>query len=88
VATGSAFLEKLYSGSAARRIPFHLFFGYETGSSGDGTITLQSQLDHRVQFAAEKVYGFNADHVGVLNNEPARRKFYEVLDELDGKGRK
>jgi pimeloyl-ACP methyl ester carboxylesterase len=83
VATGSAFLEKLYSGSAARSIPFHMFFGYETGRSSDGTITLQSQLEHRVQFAAEKVYGFNADHVGILNNDPARRKFLEVLDHLD-----
>ncbi|MEN6464188.1 MAG: hypothetical protein ABFD62_03315, partial [Syntrophaceae bacterium] len=83
VATGSSFLEKLYSGSAARNIPFHMFFGYETGSSSDGTITLQSQLEQRVQFAAEKVYGFNADHVGVLNNDPARRKFLEALDHLD-----
>lgn len=88
VATGSTFLEKLYSGPAARKLPFHLFFGYETGRSSDGTITLQSQLEHRVQFAAEKVYGFNADHVGVLNHEPARRKFYQVLDELENKGRK
>lgn len=83
VATGSAFLEKLYSGTAAGKIPFHLFFGYETGSSSDGTITLQSQLEQKVQFAAEKVYGFNADHVGILNSDPVRRKFYQVLDQLD-----
>lgn len=83
VATGSAFLQKLYSGTAARRIPLHLFFGYETGSSSDGTITLQSQLENRVQFVAQKVYGFNADHVGVLNSDPVRRKFLEVLDNLD-----
>ncbi len=85
VATGSAFLEKLYSGSAARNIPFHMFFGYEAGSSSDGTITLQSQLEHRVQFAAEKVYGFNADHVGILNSEPVRRKFIESLDYMSAK---
>jgi len=84
VATGSSFLESLYQGSAAHKIPFHLFFGYETGDSSDGTITLQSQLEHRIQFAASKTYGFNASHVGILNDEQARQAFYRVLDEMDG----
>jgi pimeloyl-ACP methyl ester carboxylesterase len=84
VAPGSPFLERLYQGSAARKIPFHLFFGYETGNSSDGTITLQSQLEYRIQFAAHKTYGFNASHVGILNDEQARRTFYRVLGDMDG----
>jgi pimeloyl-ACP methyl ester carboxylesterase len=85
VAPGSPFLEKLYQGPAARNIPFYLFFGYETGDSSDGTITLQSQLEHRIQFAAYKTYGFNASHVGILNNDEARQTFYRIVGDMDGR---
>lgn len=85
VAPGSPFLERLYQGPAAGEIPFHLFFGYETGDSSDGTITLQSQLEHRIQFSAHRTYGFNASHVGILNDDQARQTFYRLLDELAGK---
>ena len=83
VAPGSPFLESLYRGSAAKQIPFHLFFGYQTGDSSDGTITLQSQLEHRIQSASRKVHGFNASHVDILNDEQARRTFNGVLEEMD-----
>jgi pimeloyl-ACP methyl ester carboxylesterase len=84
VATGSPFLERLYQGPAPAALPFYLFFGYKTGDSGDGTITLQSQLDPRVHFSAFKSYGFNATHVGILNDDAARKKFYQVLETFDG----
>lgn len=84
VAPGSAFLERLYQGSAPQKIPFYLFFGYETGSSSDGTITLQSQLAQKVQFAAYKIYGFNASHMGILNDDQVRQKFYRILDDMNG----
>jgi len=83
VAPGSPFLKKLYEGSAPREIPFHLFFGYETGDSSDGTITLQSQLEQRIQFAASKTYGFNASHVGILNDEQVRQTFIRILKEMN-----
>ena len=85
VAPGSPFLERLYQGSAVKQIPFHLFFGYKTGDSSDGTITLQSQLEHRIQSVSRKVYGFNASHVDILNDAQARRTFNRVLEEMDGK---
>jgi pimeloyl-ACP methyl ester carboxylesterase len=83
VAPGSPFLKRLYEGSAAKEIPFHLFFGYETGNSSDGTITLQSQLDYRIQFAAHKIHGFNASHVGILNDDQVRQIFYRILGDMD-----
>ena len=82
VASNSPFLEKLYQGTSARKIPFYLFFGYETNKSSDGTITLQSQLEHKVQLTAHKVLGFNASHVGILNDNQARQSFYQILDDL------
>jgi pimeloyl-ACP methyl ester carboxylesterase len=83
VATGSSFLERLYQGNALKNIPFHLFFGYKTGESSDGTITLQSQLDGRIHLAAHNSYGFNATHVGILNNEIVRQAFNKVLSSID-----
>lgn len=83
VAPESPFLHNLYQGSAASEIPFYLFFGYATGESSDGTITLQSQLEHRIQFSASKSYGFNASHVGILNDDQARQTFYRILGEMD-----
>lgn len=83
VATGSPFLERLYQGSAVQKIPFHLFFGYATGDSSDGTITLQSQLEQKIQFSALKSYGFNVTHVGILNDNQVRQTFNRVLDSME-----
>lgn len=83
VAPGSPFLQNLYRGAAAREVPFYLFFGYETGNSSDGTITLQSQLEQRIQFAASKTYGFNASHVGILNDDQVRQTFIRILEEMN-----
>jgi len=83
VAPGSPFLDQLYSGTAAGKIPFYMVFGYNTGDSSDGTITLQSQLEYRVQSTAAKTYGFNASHVGVLNDAKVKGIFYQMLDTLD-----
>ncbi|MBN1547823.1 MAG: alpha/beta hydrolase [Syntrophaceae bacterium] len=83
VAPNSTFLKQLYLGPAVENIPFYLFFGYETGKSSDGTITLQSQLEQRIQFSAYKTYGFNKSHVGILSDDQARQAFYSALDALD-----
>ncbi|NLN60555.1 MAG: alpha/beta hydrolase [Deltaproteobacteria bacterium] len=85
VATGSPFLMEMYEIAAYRDVPFYLFFGFNTGASSDGTITLHSQLDGRVHLAAYKSYGFNASHVGILNDEKVREIFYSVLSTLDRK---
>lgn len=37
--------------------------------NNDGTVTLASQLDHRAQMAASRVYGLFEDHVSVLSND-------------------
>lgn len=83
VAIGSPFLEQLYKGPATGAMPFYLFFGYKTGNSSDGTVTLQSQLEPRVHLKASKSYGFNATHVGILHDEAARQQFNHVLEELE-----
>jgi pimeloyl-ACP methyl ester carboxylesterase len=88
IAPGSPFLERLYQGPATDAIPFHLFFGYTTGDSSDGTIPLQSQLEPRVQFTALRTYGFNATHVGILNDEAVRQRFCGALAAIGGDRRR
>jgi pimeloyl-ACP methyl ester carboxylesterase len=79
IATGSPFLEKLYRGDGLKQIPFFLFFGYRTGDSSDGTVTLNSQLEPKVHLSAIKSYGFNTTHVGILNDAESRKVFNEIL---------
>ena len=83
VVPGSSFLERLYQGRTRERIPFYLFFGYTPDDSGDGTISLQSQLAPQVHLAASKSYGFKATHVGILNDESVRQTFFKTLAVLD-----
>lgn len=79
VVPGSPFLEQLYQARNHQGFPMYLYFGYKTGDSSDGTITLQSQLEPRVHFAADKSFGFNATHTGILNDDAARQHFYRLL---------
>lgn len=82
IATESQFLQNIYLRDLPPDVPFHMFFGYrnKSGISSDGTITMRSQLDSRIHMKAIKSYGFDATHVGILNDEHVRQLFYKLLD--------
>ncbi len=86
IATGSDFLIYLDRKPFPEKLPFHLFFTYQDqsrvklGDSGDGVVTLKSQLPPSLQSAAEKIYGFNETHEGILTCEMARNEFNRLLD--------
>ncbi len=75
-------------------IPHHLFFGYETKGnplmlySHDSVVSVASQLSPWFQDRALRTYGFNLDHVGILNDEAVARKYFRVLDQAAGKNRR
>lgn len=87
VAAGSEFLTEMYRGSAIRMFPSYLFFGYKTGTSSDGTISLQSQLEGNVHLRAFKSYGFNATHDGILRDEQVRKVFIQALADIEVRAR-
>jgi hypothetical protein len=87
IATGSDFLGDLSQKPFPKKLPFHLFFTYQDqarlklGDSGDGVVTLKSQLLPSLQSAAARIYGFNETHERVLTSETARTEFNRLLEE-------
>ena len=82
----SDFIAGLYRRPLPDTIPHYLLFSY-SGRSGmmdgnnDGAVTLESQLDYRVQFHAQNLYGFNEDHVKVLFSDDVIDTFNGILRE-------
>lgn len=85
VANQSRFMEDLFASGLPSNIQFFLFFAYrddaiiKIGKSTDGTITLKSQLDDRVQKEADQVYGYDENHVSILSSQGAISKYTEIL---------
>jgi pimeloyl-ACP methyl ester carboxylesterase len=90
VAAGSPFLSRLYETPFPKDLPFQLFFGWGLegdhgpGLAGDGTITLQSQLDPHMQAAATRMMGYGATHVGILSDPKALDELSRLLAETTG----
>jgi pimeloyl-ACP methyl ester carboxylesterase len=87
VAPGSAFLDQLYQRPFPANVPFHLFFGFHNdstlkGECSDSTIVLRSQLDHRAQDSAVRVYGFDDTHTGILEDVAVMNKFNGILESV------
>ncbi len=65
--------------------PHHLFFGFHTGKnplmlySHDTVIAVSSQLDPWFQERTEKIYGYDLDHVGILDDEQSARTYHRIL---------
>ena len=82
MAPDSSFLTKLFYVDAEQKkdrrvlpstVKHHLLFGFNRnelipGKSGDGTVTVASQLRPEAQSDAARIYGFDATQVGILEN--------------------
>jgi pimeloyl-ACP methyl ester carboxylesterase len=83
LAPESAFLASVRTPLA--RVPHYVFFGYRraasllTSQSSDGAITLDSQIPEWIQQQAERTWGFDADHAGILSSEPALGRLNALL---------
>lgn len=71
MAPDSRFLQGLFAEGLPGDIPHHLLFGYRNNvlvgrTSGDGTITLASQLRDEAQTQASSQRGFDEDHLSIL----------------------
>jgi triacylglycerol esterase/lipase EstA (alpha/beta hydrolase family) len=84
---GGAFLRQLDATPLPDALPFYLVFAYDNGArvravpSGDGTITLRSQLALPVHLRARASYGVNATHTSVLTDATTREIVNRLLAE-------
>ena len=81
VEPGSEFLKNIHSWNWPQEIPYHLVFSYATGESGDGVVSLQSQVPLKLQSESTRKYVFNNDHVGTLNDEKFLALFNRILSD-------
>jgi pimeloyl-ACP methyl ester carboxylesterase len=81
----SGFLEGIHTWNWPRGIPYHLVISYANGESGDGVVSLQSQAPLKLQSESTRMYVFNNDHVGTLNDEKFHALFHRILNDRLGK---
>ncbi len=83
---GSDFLASLRA-ALPPVLPHHLFFGFETKKnplmlySHDTVVAVASQLAPWVQERAERLYGYDLDHVGILNDGAVAEAYRRILDQ-------
>lgn len=85
VVPDSPFLKANFSKDMPEGVAHFLLFSYKGGKdiftrqNNDGTVDIKSMLDERIQDKASLRYGFNEDHVGILNNKDVFDKISEII---------
>jgi pimeloyl-ACP methyl ester carboxylesterase len=79
VAPGSEFLQNLQAWNWPREIPYHLVISYTNEESGDGVVSLRSQVPLKLQSESTRMYAFNNGHVGILSDENFLALFKKIL---------
>lgn len=91
LAPGSRFLHELfYSGAtadAARRnlpqnLENHLLFSFIASEAGDGAVSLASELRAEAQEEADRLYGYQQSHMGILNTPDTVQVVNRLLDKV------
>jgi hypothetical protein len=62
-----------------------LMFSYKGDCSlflknNDGTVELSSELDHRAQSEAERIFGYNEDHGSIIYSERVLSQINNLLN--------
>jgi pimeloyl-ACP methyl ester carboxylesterase len=82
---GSPFQTKTLEEQLPEYLDYYLLFSYRGGHSrtaggaSDGAVALASQLDYRAQKQAIKVYGFDEDHVSILDSAEVSTELNRIL---------
>jgi len=80
----SPFLTKLFEAHIPSSTSYYLMFGYRGrglsfSDNNDGVVTLKSVLRPEAQREAVRIFGFDADHTGILENSEAIRTLNALL---------
>ncbi len=91
LAAGSKFLNSLFAEPLPGNTTFHLMFSYRSGpgigfgANSDGAVTIASQLPIAAQCQAEHVFGFDANHGGILTSKEVFEVYEKLIDEFADK---
>jgi len=80
VASNSEYVRHVHEWHVPEEIDYHLFFSFLPGEEGDGIVPLTSQLSISLQEEADKIYGFKAQHAGILVQQDFIQYLNKVLD--------
>jgi pimeloyl-ACP methyl ester carboxylesterase len=69
--SNSDYIKEVFAYSLPDKIDYYLIFGFGStksvkGRSSDGSVTLASQLDRRIQARAKRIFGLEYGHVDIL----------------------
>lgn len=84
LAPGSTFLQKMADTRIPEELPFYILFGYDNDGSyrrsvsGDSVVPLSSQIPTEAQAQANRMFGIDTTHVGILR-DPATRRILNTL---------
>jgi len=81
LAPGSPFLEEINSWSWPKEIPYYLVFSYNGEATGDGVVSLESQIPLKLQMESVRMYGFHVGHIGLLSDSDFLRLFNRLMTE-------
>lgn len=79
VAYKSDFINALHQWRWPRDIPYHLVFSYYDEEANDGVASLESQIPRSLQREASGIYGYEAEHAGLLKQRYFIRDFNGIL---------
>jgi hypothetical protein len=86
VVPGSPFIESIFARKLPDTLPYYLMFSHKGDSSmfmenNDGSVELASELDYRAQAEAERIFGYNESHVGILSSKRVLDAINLLLDD-------
>ena len=81
IATNSKFIQELTEWNWPVNIPYHLVFSYLPNKSGDGVVPLTSQLSLKLQDESTRIYGFSAEHTGILHDPEFVNRLNHILED-------
>ena len=81
----SAFINEINQWRLPGNTRYHLVFSYVNGKDSDGMIKLHSQLPYNLQTEAVRIYGFNANHVGALQQEELIDVIINIINQSGSK---
>ena len=82
---GSPFIESIFAEKLPDNLPYFLMFSHKGDSSrfmnnNDGSVELASELDYRAQAEAERIFGYDESHVGILSSRRVLDQVNRLLD--------